>query len=172
MIDVTLRDLETTKQWFNVTFSEYMMRWKKKVSRIVNRPNENDQINMIIKNLLPAYNNRLLSSPINSFAELCDCGMRIEDAINTGQLDLSEAKFQAKKVFIEGEKGGALNNLNAVFAQPKKMVFDDLQMPLSKVLVVLTEGRWGTLSHLILLLFQIQSYQIGIEMTIVHSTKG
>ena len=42
MIDVTLRDLETTKQWFNVTFSEYMMRWKKKVSRIVNRPNEND----------------------------------------------------------------------------------------------------------------------------------
>ena len=141
MIDVTLRDLETTKQWFNETFSEYMMRWKKKVSRIVNRPNENDQINMIIKNLLPAYNNRLLSSRINSFVELCDCGARIEDAINTRQLDLSEAKFQAKKVFNEGEKGGALNNVNVVFAQPKKMVFDDLQMPLSKVLVVLTEGR-------------------------------
>ena len=141
MIDVTLRDLETTKQWFNETFSEYMMRRKKKVSRIVNRPNENDQINMIIKNLLPAYNNRLLSSRINSFVELCDCGTRIEDAINTRQLDLSEAKFQAKKVFNEGEKGGALNNVNVVFAQPKKMVFDDLQMPLSKVLVVLTEGR-------------------------------
>ena len=103
---------------------------------------------MIIKNLLPAYNNRLLSSRINSFVELCDCGTRIEDAINTRQLDLSEAKFQAKKVFIEGEKGGALNNVNAVFAQPKKMVFNDLQMPLSKVLVVLTEGRWGGGGHL------------------------
>ena len=120
MIDVTLRDLEATKQWFNETFSEYMMRWKKKVSRIVNRPNENDQINMIIKNLLVAYNNRLLSSPINSFAELCDCGMRIEDAINTGQLDLSEAKFQAKKVFNEGEKGGALKNVNVILTRPQK----------------------------------------------------
>lgn len=115
MIDLTLRDLEATKQRFNETFAEYMMRWKKKVSRIVNRPNENDQINMIIKNFLLAYNNRLLSSPINSFVELCDCGMRIEDAINIGQLDLSEAKFQAKKVFNEGEKGVTLNNVNVVF---------------------------------------------------------
>ena len=140
-IDVTLTDLKTTKQGFNETFSGYMMRWKNKVSRMVNRPNEKDQINIIIKNLLPAYNKRLLSSPINYFVDLCDCGMRIEDVINSRQMDLSEAKFQAKKVFIEGEKGGALNNVNAVFAQPKKMVFDDLQVPLSKVLVVLTEGR-------------------------------
>ena len=87
-----------------------------------------DQINMIIKNLLLAYNNRLLSLPINSFAELCDCGTRIEDAINTRRLDLSEAKLQAKKV-------------NVVFARPQKWVFNNLQMPLSKVLVVLTEGR-------------------------------
>ena len=71
-------------------------------------------------------------------------------------------------MFNEWEKGGALNNVNVV--QPKQRVFNDLQMPLSEVLVVLIEG--GTLSHLILLLFQIQSYQIGIEMTIVHSVKG
>ena len=114
MINVTLRDLETTKQGFNETFSEYMMKWKNKVSRMVNMPNEKDQINMIIKNLVPAYNNRLLSSPINSFVDLCDCGMRIEDAINTGQLDLREAKLQAKKVFNEGEQGYALNNVNVV----------------------------------------------------------
>ena len=55
MIDVTLRDLETTKQGFNDIFSKYMMRWKNKVSRMVNRPSEMDQINMIIKNLLPTY---------------------------------------------------------------------------------------------------------------------
>ena len=116
MIDVTLRDLETTKQGFNDIFSKYMMRWKNKVSRMVNRPNEKDQINMIIKNMLPAYNKRLLSSPINYFVDLCDCGMRIEDVINSRQMDLSEAKFQAKKVFNEGEKGGALNNVNVVFA--------------------------------------------------------
>ena len=73
VIDVTLRDLETTEQRCNETFSEYMMRWKNKVSKMVNRPNENDQINMVFKNLLPTYNNRLLSLPINSFAKLCNC---------------------------------------------------------------------------------------------------
>ena len=127
MIDVTLRDLETTKQGLNKTFSDYMIRLKSKVSRMVNKLNEKDQISMIIKNLLLAYNNKLLSSPINSLEELCDCGTRIEDAINTRQLDLSEAKFQAKKVFNDGEKGGALNNVNV--AQPQERVFDDLQMP-------------------------------------------
>ena len=126
MIDVTLRDLKATKQGFNETFSEYMMRWKNKVSRMVNRPNEKDQINMIIKNMLPAYNKRLLSSPINYFVDLCDCGTRIEDVINSRQMDLSEAKFQAKKVFNEGEKGGALNNVNVIFTRLQKRVFDDL----------------------------------------------
>ena len=53
MIDVTLRDLETTKQGIGETFSEYMTRWKGKASRMVNRPNEKGHINMIIKNWLP-----------------------------------------------------------------------------------------------------------------------
>ena len=87
MIDVTLRDLETTKQRIGETFSKYMTSRKGKASRMVNRPNEKDQINMIIKNLLLAYNSKFLSSPISSFGELCDCGTRIEDAINNGQLE-------------------------------------------------------------------------------------
>ena len=58
MIDVTLRDLETTKQGVGETFSEYITRWKGKTSRMVNKPNEKDQINMIIKNLLLTYNSR------------------------------------------------------------------------------------------------------------------
>ena len=65
MIDVTLRDLETTKQGAGETFSKFITRWKGKASRMVNRPNEKDQINMIIKNLLlSAYNSRLLSCVI------------------------------------------------------------------------------------------------------------
>ena len=87
MIDVTLKDLQTIKQGVRETFSKYMTSWKGKASRIVNRLNEKDQINMIIKNLIPTYNSRLLSSPINSFKELCDCGTRIKDAINNGQLE-------------------------------------------------------------------------------------
>ena len=59
---------------------------------MVNMPNEKDQINMIIKNLLLAYNSSLLSLPISSFRELCDYGTRIEEAINNGQLEKGESK--------------------------------------------------------------------------------
>ena len=42
MIDVTLRDLETTKHGVGGTFSKYMTKWKGKASKMVNRPNEKD----------------------------------------------------------------------------------------------------------------------------------
>ena len=61
-----------------------MTRRKGKASKMVNRFTDKDQINMIIKNLLPTYNNRLLSMSISSFRKLCDSGTWIEDAINIG----------------------------------------------------------------------------------------
>ena len=102
MIDVTLRDLETTKQDVGETFSEYMIRCKNKASRMVNRPNEKYQINMIIKNLLMVCNGWLLSSPISSFGELYDYGTRIEDALNNGQLEKGESKPLTKKTYGGG----------------------------------------------------------------------
>ena len=79
-----------------------MTRWNGKESRMVNRPNEKDQISMIIKNLLLAYNSRLLSSPISSLGELCACGIKIEDAINNGQLEKGESKHPIKKTYGGG----------------------------------------------------------------------
>ena len=99
MIDVTLRDLEITKQGVGEKFFEYMTRWKTKASRMVNRPNKKDQNNMNIKNLLSAYNSRLLSLPISLFGELCYCDTRIEDALNNGQLEKGESKPLTKKTY-------------------------------------------------------------------------
>ena len=99
MIDVTLRDLKTTKQGVGETFTKYMTRLKTKASRMVNGPNKKDQINMIIKNLLSTYNSWLLSSPISSFGELHDCGTRIEDAINNRQLEKGESKPPTNKTY-------------------------------------------------------------------------
>ena len=75
---------------------------------MVNRPNEKDQINMIIKNLLLAYNSRLLSSPISYFRELCDCGE-------------GETKPPIKKTYEGGattSKAPNLMNVNAIIPQP------------------------------------------------------
>ena len=98
-----------------------MTRWKAKASRMVNRPNEKDQINMIIKNLLPAYNSKLFSSPVSLFGELCDSGTRIEDIINNGQLEKGGSNPQPRKVkvtfsqdfqHIQIEKGICLNHVD------------------------------------------------------------
>ena len=78
---------------------------------MVNRPNEKDQINMIIKNLLSAYNSWPLSSPISSFGELCDGGTRIEDAINNGQLEKGERKPPIKKTYGGGVSTSKAPNL-------------------------------------------------------------
>ena len=117
---VTIRDLKTTKQGIGETFFEYMTKWKGKASRMVNRPNEKDQINMIIKNLLLAYNSRLLPSPISSFGELCDYRTRIEYAINNGQLEKGESKPLIKKTYGRGvatSKASNLVNVNAIIPQ-------------------------------------------------------
>ena len=87
---------------------------------MVNSPNEKDQINMIIKNFLLAYNNRLLSLLISSFGELCDCGTGIEDAINNGQLEKGESKPLIKKAYGGGmttSKAPNPMNVSAIMPQ-------------------------------------------------------
>ena len=112
---------------------------------MVNRPNEKDQINMIIKNYLQTYNSRLLSLPISSFGELCDCGTRIEDAINNGQLEKGESKPPIKKTYGGGlttSKAPNLVNVSAIipqqtlahpsFAKKSHREFSDLGMTLAQ----------------------------------------
>ena len=105
------------------------------------RLNEKDQINMIIKNLLLVYNSMLLSSPISSFGELCDCGTRIEDALNNGQLDKGESKPTTKKTYGRRTTITAPNPINVsaiipqqTFAYPKKtrQEFSDLGITLTQ----------------------------------------
>jgi|UniRef100_A0A2N9FA45 hypothetical protein len=93
MINVTLCDLETTRQKENETFSEFLVRWRAKASKRMNRLKEKDQVNMVMKGLLPVYYNRMFASPIMDFEQLCNNGMRIEDAIDNGQLDKREGRI-------------------------------------------------------------------------------
>ena len=141
MINVTLRDLETTKHDVGETFSEYMTRWMTKASRMVNRPNEKEQINMMIKNLLLVYNSRHLSSLNSSFGELCYCGTRIENALNNGQLEKGESKPPTKKTYGGGTTSKAPNLIivsiiipQQTLAYPKKAhrEFSNLGMTLTQ----------------------------------------
>ena len=106
MIDVTLSDLEMTRQIDNETFSEFLVRWRAKASKMINKLDEKDQVNIVMKGLLPIYYNRMFASPIMDFEQLCNSGMRIEDAIDNVQLDKREGKISAltKKTFGSSSK--------------------------------------------------------------------
>ncbi|KAL0008839.1 hypothetical protein SO802_010341 [Lithocarpus litseifolius] len=63
---------------------------------------------------------RLLTSPISSFGELCDCGTRIEDANNNGKLEKGESKPLIKKTYGEGvtsSKAPNPVNISAIIPQ-------------------------------------------------------
>jgi hypothetical protein len=117
MIEVTLRDLEMTRQRENETFSEFLMRWRAKALKMMNRPKEKDQVNMVMKGLLPVYYNQMFASPIMDFEQLCNSGMRIEDAIDNRQLDKREGRISVapKKTFGSSSKTPNIQaNINVV----------------------------------------------------------
>ena len=110
IIDITLCDLETTRQRDNETFSKFLVRWRAKASKMINRPNEKDQVNIVMKGLLPVYYNRM-------FEQLCNSRMRIEDAIDNEQLDKRKGRISiaSEKIFESSNK--TLNiqaNINVV----------------------------------------------------------
>ena len=51
IIDVSRRELETLRQRPDETVTSFISRWREKISQIIDRPSEMDQINMIMRNL-------------------------------------------------------------------------------------------------------------------------
>lgn len=135
-LDVTLRDLETTRQKPNETFSEFIVRWKQTAAKMIDRPNEKEQVNIIIKNLAPVYYNRMFCFPVMDFEQLHECGIKIEDAINKGELDQNEGKLQTKKECSSWFS--TINNGPDAFSNKcQGRPFDDLHVPLSKAFELL-----------------------------------
>ena len=117
MIDVTLRDLEMTRQRENETFSEFLVRWRAKALKMMNRLKEKYQVNMVMKGLLPVYYNRMFASPIMDFEQLCNSEMRIENSVDNGQLDKRGGRISValEKTFRSSSKTPNIQaNINVV----------------------------------------------------------
>jgi hypothetical protein len=117
MIDFTLRDLKKMCQRDNEIFSEFLVRWRAKASKMINRPEKKNQVNIVMKGLFPIYYNRMFASPIMDFEQLWNSGMRIEDTIDNGQLDKREGRIYVttKKIFGSSSKTPNVQaNINVV----------------------------------------------------------
>lgn len=62
-----MRDLETIKLKSNETFSYFLLRWRKKSIKIMNRPIKKDRVRLVVKNLLLAYYEKLYNLPVATF---------------------------------------------------------------------------------------------------------
>jgi hypothetical protein len=80
------------------------VRWREKASKMINRLGEKDQVNIMMKGLLPVYFNRMLSAPIMNFEQLCDCGTRIEETMENGKTEKSEGRATSKKTYGQTSK--------------------------------------------------------------------
>ena len=52
-MDMSLRDLQNVKQKFNESFSEYLTKWRGKLSLMKHRPAESDQLTIVMEGCVP-----------------------------------------------------------------------------------------------------------------------
>ena len=97
-VDITRRDLETTKQEPKESFSSFITRWRAKAAQMTNRPNEEEQLGMVVKNLLQTYHKYLFAQYFPSFKALVAAGTQIKDAMNNGTIKEEEI-MRPKKTF-------------------------------------------------------------------------
>ena len=86
-IEITTRDLETSRQAPKESFSEFVTRWRAKASMMTLRPTDKDQIRMIVRNLQPKLMQKMIVIPFPTFADLHEMGVQIEDALKLGLID-------------------------------------------------------------------------------------
>ena len=70
VVDVSWRELEALRQRPDESVTSFISRWREKLAHIIDRPSERDQINMIMRSLLPRFARHLMGFPHTDFGSL------------------------------------------------------------------------------------------------------
>ncbi|RVW35588.1 hypothetical protein CK203_073790 [Vitis vinifera] len=83
-IDVSRRELEATRQRPDESISSFVTRWRAKVAGMIDRPKEQDQIDMVLRNLQPRFARRLVGIPFQDLRSLVHAAFSVEEAMARG----------------------------------------------------------------------------------------
>ena len=97
-VDITRRDLETTKQEPKESFFTFITKWRAKAAQMMGRPSEEEQLDMVVKNLLPVYHKYLFVQYFPNFKALIVVETQIEDVINNGTIKTNDLPRFRKNV--------------------------------------------------------------------------
>ena len=80
------RDLKTTKQEPKESFSTFITKRRSKAAQMMNRPSEEEQLTMVVKNLLLVYHKYSFAQYFPNFKALIAARTQIKDVINNGTI--------------------------------------------------------------------------------------
>ena len=83
-IDVSRRELEATRQRPDESISSFVNRWRPKVVGMIDQPKEQDQIDMVLRNLQSRFARRLVGIPFQDLKSLVHAAFSVEEAIAQG----------------------------------------------------------------------------------------
>ena len=83
-IDVSRRELEATRQRPDESISSFVTRWRAKVAGMIDRPKEQDQIDMVLRNLQSRFARRLVGIPFQDLRSLVHAAFSVEEAMARG----------------------------------------------------------------------------------------
>ena len=106
-VDITRRDLETTKQGPKESFSSFITKWRAKAPQMIMRSSEEEQLQMVVKNLIPIYHEHLFAQYFPNFKALIIVGTQVEDAINNGMIRGED--LVSKKITTPERRVNAIN---------------------------------------------------------------
>ena len=69
-VDITRKDLKTTKKESKESFSTFITKWRAKAAQMMSRLSEEEQLAMVVKNLLPVYHKYLFAQYFPNFEAL------------------------------------------------------------------------------------------------------
>ena len=70
VIDVSRKELEALRQRPEESVTSFISSWREKISQIIDRPLEKDQISMIMRSLQPRFARHLMGFPHTDFGSL------------------------------------------------------------------------------------------------------
>ena len=83
-IDVSRLELEATRQRPDESISSSVNRWRAKVAGMIDRPKEQDQIDMVLQNLQLRFVRRFVDIPFQDLKSLVHATFNVEEAIARG----------------------------------------------------------------------------------------
>ena len=127
-IDLSLCDLENTRQKHEESFKEYVDRWRGQLLKMQTRSAEKDQIKMIIKDTRPSIYNKLrrMTSMITDFCQLREIVIDIKEEVAENLKYYSQTRRP-----VRGSSGTKVSLAEVAVIRNRR--FSNLDRPMSKV---------------------------------------